>query len=177
MAARLFETTNPGYWAQLVHTEAAEKRDERRRLHLAALGALLLHGVIFSLRLPESGRSITVPEPERPFFAIVPLPSEPRPPVAQPPRRPERARRATIVVPGPPEVDFEPLEPAPLAVSIEVPRIEPVDFIPPPPPPAEPTGPVRYDSTITRPERLHAPLPRYTEQARSVRRLARNRSL
>lgn len=161
-------------WSQYFASAAAAQRSERRRIHAAALAALLLHGLFFALRLPESRRTVLEAPKPIPFllheFRPRPRPVEPPPPtvVAQPTVQP------TIIVPGPPEIDIVPAE-EPILATLEplVPRIGPLDYVPITPPPAPEPAPVRYDSSIDRPQRLYAPLPSYTPTARRVRRQGR----
>lgn len=162
----------PDAWTQYFATAAADQHSERRRVHIAALAALLLHGMFFALRLPEGPVPMAQPEPLRPTARLVdfiwrPRPIEPPPPVAPQPT----AVQPTIIVPGPPEIDIVlPAEPIPLTFDPVAPTIEPLALLPVAPPPLPETGPVRYDASIERPKRLYAPLPAFTPAARRLRR-------
>ena len=164
----------PDPWTQYFAAAAANRRCERRRIHRAALFALLVHALFFALRLPEARRA--APEAAPPIrFPLSEF--RPRPQPAEPPvsvvSEPLEAR-PTIVVPGPPEVDIvHSAEPIPVATHV-LPTVEPLDFLPVEAPPAPPSDrPVRYDTSIERPQRIHAPLPSYTPAARHVRRQGR----
>jgi len=168
-------TPHSDAWTQYFDAAAADQHAERRRVHIAALAALLLHGMFFALRLPEGPAPSAQPEPLRPTARLVdfiwrPRPVEPPPPVALEPT----AVEPTIIVPGPPEVDIVlPAEPIPVTFDPVVRKLEPLDLLPVAPPPPPETGPVRYDPSIEKPERLYAPLPAFTPAARHLRRQGR----
>lgn len=158
-------------WTQYFAAATADEDAEKRRLHGAALVALLLHAMFFALRLPDGPGPAVRPEPLRPTSRLVDLVFRPRPVEPPPPVAPQpTVIEPTISVPGPPEVDIVlAAEPIPVAFDPIVPQIEPLDLLPVAPPPPPETGPVRYDASIDRPLRVYAPLPRYSRAARRIR--------
>jgi TonB family protein len=160
------------YWSHHFRAAAAQRTAEQRRLHAAALAALLVHGLLFALRHPEASRHTFSPVVPR-LFRLQPLQLKPRekePPLPFVPAA-TAAAQPTIVVPGPPEVDPQPVdEPIPIPITL-LPEVDLLAMLPAAPPAVEPVAdlPVRYDSSLARPERLFAPLPAYTDAARRAR--------
>lgn len=160
-------------WACHFRAVATERQAQQRRLHAAAIGALLLHAALFALRLPTPNLDFSQPS-AAPIFRLEPYYPRPRIVEPLPPQvpadTPPRELEATIVVPGPPEVDIAPTvsEPA-LDLGELIPQIDLVAALPLAPPPPIPAEAIPYDPSIERPERLYAPLPTYTPAARRIR--------
>jgi len=166
----------PDSWTQYFAAATADQRTEKRRIHGAALAALLLHGLFFALRLPEGPLPLPTPEPIHPTMRLVDLVLRPR--IVEPPPPPVEPQptviEPTVIVPGPPEIDIV-LTTEPIVVSFDpvVPQIEPLDVLPLEPPPLPAAAPVRYDASIERPVKVFAPLPAYTPAARRIKRQGR----
>ncbi len=169
-------TSQPDPWTQYFAAATADLRSEKRRIHAAALAALLAHGLFFALRFPEGPLPVPQPEPLQPTTRLVDLVFRPR--IVEPPPKPVEPQptvvEPTMVVPGPPEVDIV-LRTEPIAVEFDpvVPQIEPLDVLPLAPPPLPESAPVRYDASIEKPVKVFAPLPAYTPAARRIKRQGR----
>lgn len=159
-------------WTRHFRAAAAEHQAGQRRLHAAAIGALLLHGALFTLRLPAHKLALSEPAPTQ-IFRLQHYRPRPRvvelPPPVTPVDTAPRVTQPTIIVPGPPEIDLVPTlsEPA-LHLAGLIPEIDLLAALPAAPPPM-PAKPVPYDRSIERPERLFSPLPTYTAAARRAR--------
>jgi periplasmic protein TonB len=165
------------YWSLYFSVATAERSAEHRRLQVAAIGALLLHGVLFALRLPEAARPVVETPPAR-VFRLQPLHLKPRMPEPSPPTATSAppVEAPPIIVPGPPDVDVRPAYgPIPLALPDLPSAIDLVAALPQAPPTVAAAAevPVPYDPSLERPQRIFAPLPSYTEAARRARRQGR----
>jgi len=152
-----------------------DEKGERRAMRWAIFGAVVLHLVLFAVRIPFAPSRPDWTAPERAVFAVKQLRFErPEPEPQQAVPRPKREAKR-IPVPDPTPDDPEPILPD--EPEIEMPEfdfeVEGIDdfFIPDGPPPRGPSGPraVRLGGDITPPVKLSGETPGYTEEARQGR--------
>ncbi len=151
---------------------AARDAMESRRLRLAALAAAVFHVVLLIVTFPEL-RAEPDEEPHRVSEVFVVQPLRFKPPA---PRREEIPKRKTkkIPIPDPTPDDPEPLEVEELPLpEIELPATDADVFgIPDAPPGIETFGDgdvLQVGGGVTAPEKIFAPQPRYSEDARKGR--------
>ncbi|MCP3958847.1 MAG: energy transducer TonB [bacterium] len=151
-----------------------ERRREKRVLRWAVAIALLFHGVMFSLTFSSHGTTPSHVTREQKVFVLQQPRFKPPPPSGQP--KPPEKRKKKIPIPDPTPDDPEPI----VDPEIVTPEIEPdlddlVLGIPEAPPAAfgSPSGlgegPFQVGGDIHPPEKIHAPQPAYTEEARKAR--------
>ncbi len=149
---------------------AAQEETERKRLRWAAAGATLFHALMLIITFPE----LRAEPDERPHkvsevFVVQQVRFQP-----PPPRREQIPERKTKKIPIP---DPTPDEPEPLIEDIELPEVDlpPVDatvFGIPDAPEVDTFGPgqvLQVGGGVLAPEKLVAPQPKYTEEARQAR--------
>lgn len=150
---------------------------ESRRLRIALVIAVVLHGLLFLLDIPD--QKVAAEEPPQPqrMYLVNPMPKirekqpEPPPEPREPPPE-ERVRSVPIPMPEVPEM-VEPVERPVEIAPIEAPTVRLADLPPiaipdaPPAPPAD--GPLEVGGAVSAPVKIQAPLPRYTELARRAR--------
>ena len=141
---------------------------DRRLIRWSAACALLVHGGLFLVHFPSLARDLPPPEPAREVFVLRPVRFRPPPP--PPPDPPQPRRRARRVpMPDPTPRAPEPLREPELAFDLDVAVADefelPAFEMPAPPPP----GPIWVRGEVTRPRRIHEPMPVYTEPARRAR--------
>ncbi len=155
-----------------LQTMAAHDAIERRRLRLAAAAAAVFHAVLLIVTFPEL-RAEPDEEPHRVSEVFVVQPLRFKPPA---PRREEIPKRKTkkIPIPDPTPDDPEPLEIEELLLpEIELPATDADIFgIPDAPPSTQTFGDgdvMQVGGGVTAPEKIFAPQPRYSEDARKGR--------
>ncbi len=155
-----------------LHTMAAREAAERKRLRLALFGATMFHAVALIITFPQL-RAEPDERPRRVSEVFVVQQARFKPPA---PRREEIPKRKTKKIPIP---DPTPDEPEPLEVEdlprpeIDLPATDAAVFGIPDAPPAVRTfgdGDVmQVGGGVTAPEKIFAPQPRYSEDARKSR--------
>ncbi len=151
-------------------TFAREEAEDRRVLRASLWGAVGIHLLLLLINFPAvTSEPQEVEEPKREIFRVQEFIYEPPPPPPKDPIPPRRTFKKPMPDPTPddpePIVRFDEVEP-----DIELPSVD-ADFlsIPTAPPPIGPTGPIEVGGDVRKPEKLHAPQPRYTEVARRIR--------
>ncbi len=150
-------------------TFAREEAEDRKVLRASLWGAVGIHLLLLLINFPAvTSEPQEIEEPKREIFRVQEFIYEPPPP---PPENPLPQRRTfKKPMPDPTPDDPEPFvhfDPEP---DLELPPVD-TDFlsIPTAPPPIGPTGPIEVGGDVRKPEKLHAPPPRYTEVARRTR--------
>lgn len=149
---------------------------EGRRLRIALIVAVVLHGLLFLLEIPDQKVAAQEPPQVKKMYLVNRMPRIRQPPPEPPPETREqpreRARRVPIPMPEVPEI-VEPLDRTEVVAPVDVPVLRISDLPPiaipdaPPEPPAD--GPMEVGGDVTAPVKTHAPLPRYPEMARRAR--------
>jgi len=151
----------------------AEQSTDRRRLRIALIAALILHGGFFLFELPKVEATGPTPPQERKVYRLAPTPRL-LPPKPEPIPPPEISRTPRRSIPVPEILIPEPLrdpEPPPPLPWPEVSLDEVWIAAPPPaaPPAPDETGPIPVSGDVRAPVKLLAPQPRYPEAARRIR--------
>lgn len=150
----------------------ATDASERRRLKQALLVAVLFHVLLLVVTFPQLLAEVDdVRQPSKQVFVVQQLRFQP-----PAPRREEIPKRKTKRIPIP---DPTPEEPEPLEIEevldldVDLPEIDPSVFgIPDAPPEAVAFGSgdvLQVGGGVTAPEKIFAPQPKYTEEARQGR--------
>ncbi|MDH3523060.1 MAG: energy transducer TonB [Acidobacteriota bacterium] len=154
---------------------AVHEARERRRMRLAIVGAIVLHAVLFVVRVPFEPSRPDWTAPQRPVFAVQQLRfRQPEPVPQQAIPKPRRAVKR-IPIPDPTPDDPEPILPD--EIELPLPEIDVAEigldefFIPdgPPGPSSGGSGPLRMGGDIVPPVKLAGDTPVYTEEARQGR--------
>ena len=153
--------------------QAMAERDaaEGRRLRMALLGAAVFHAVLLAVTFPDLSAE-PEEDPRRVSEVFVVQPLRFKPPA---PRREEIPKRKTkkIPIPDPTPDEPEPLEVEELLPEIELPASDAAVFgIPDAPPEAVAFGRgdvLQVGGGVTAPEKIFAPQPKYSEEARQGR--------
>ncbi len=149
-------------------TFALEEADDNRILRASLWVAVGFHLLLLLINFPAfEGRVEAIPEKDD-VYHVVPTPIWKKPVV--PPTRipPKRVRLEPM--PDPTPHDPEPFRLEEPVVQVELPEAD-VDYFPIPeaPPAPEPDGPIQVRGEVTKPVKIHAPPPNYTEIARKAR--------
>ena len=151
-------------------TFAREEAQDRRAMRFAVVGALVVHLVIFVVHLPEVAAAVRAPEPQKKIYVVQQVRFEPPPTTT--PQQPQ-IQKHRMPIPDP-----TPDEPEPLRIEEPTPEVDlaAVDDvwidIPDAPPTVEPEeqqGPIEVGGAVTKPVKIYAPQPRYSEIARKAR--------
>ncbi len=166
------ETTTSNHIDRELQAMAARDAAEGKRLRLALAGAAVFHAVLLIVNFPEM-RAEADDRPRQPSEVFVVQQVQFKPPA---PRREEIPKRKTkkIPIPDPTPDDPEPLEIDDLLLTeVELPATDADVFgIPDAPPQAQAFGRgdvMQVGGGVTAPEKIHAPQPRYSEDARQGR--------
>ena len=170
------ETTAPGPgWTEVdreIQALMAKDASERRRLRNALVVAALLHALLLVVTFPALVAEPDAPrKPSKQVFVVQQVRFQP-----PAPRREEIAKRKTKKIPIP---DPTPDEPEPLEIDevldleVDLPETDPAVFgIPDAPPEARAFGSgdvLQVGGGVSAPEKIFAPQPKYTEEARQGR--------
>ena len=152
-------------------TFAIEDEEDNRALKYSMIGAIILHIILFIIHLPEVTAELKKVEKEKKVYVVQQVRFQP-PPQTQVQEAP-KVRAKKVPIPDPTPDEPEPIrleEPEP---EVDLPEVDDVVFsIPDAPPVAEaevPDGPIQVGGDVTKPEKISAPDPQYTEIARKAR--------
>ncbi len=166
------DSTIPTHIDRELQAMAARDAAEGRRLRLALAGAALFHAVLLIVNFPEL-RAEADDSPRKASEVFVVQQLRFKPPA---PRHEEIPKRKTkkIPIPDPTPDDPEPLEVEDLMLpEVDLPATDAAVFgIPDAPPAAQAFGRgevMEVGGGVTAPEKIHAPQPRYSEDARKGR--------
>ncbi|MCG8456156.1 MAG: TonB family protein [Holophagales bacterium] len=134
-----------------------------------ALGAaVVFHIVLLIINWPSFQTVTKAEEKKKKVYVVQQVRFQPPPPKQKQEIPKPKAKKVPIPDPTPDEP--EPIrldEPEP---EIDLPEVDDIVFgIPEAPPVAEPEGPIHVGGDVTRPEKITAPQPQYTEIARKAR--------
>jgi protein TonB len=140
-------------------TFAEEYEEDRKRVRMAVIGAVILHIVFFAEAREEKKKKVYVVKQVR---------FKPPPPKQQQEIPKPKAKKVPIPDPTPDEP--EPIRlPEEIEPEVEMPETDVIFGIPEGPPPDEPTGPIRVGGDVKPPDKVFFPSPQYTEIARKAR--------
>lgn len=149
-----------------------DDRDDNKTLRWTLTLAAVLHLVLLAYHFPDIRKARTLPARE-PGKAFLVQTVRFKPPAPQRKKENPRRKAKKIPIPDPTPDEPEPIEVAELDVpEIDSPLVDDVVFgIPeaPPGPAGGPHGPLQVGGDIRPPEKLYAPQPRYSEEARKAR--------
>lgn len=152
----------------LARTHLFEEAEDNRVLRIAVAVAILLHVGLFLVHLPKMTRVPSAEPRQQKVYVVQPLRfKQPPPRAAQ--RLPERKVKR-IPMPDPTPDDPEP-------IRIEEPEqfdLPPIDDLvigipEAPPEPGSGSAPLAVGGDVIAPEKIYAPTPMYTEEARKAR--------
>lgn len=149
-----------------------EEKDDPRPMRIAVTAAAMVVALMLVLRLPEVEPIEVKPQRVQASYVIQQVRFEP--PAPQPQRTAPRPKEKKRIIPVPDETPDEP-EPIRVAeeveIDIELPEGEAVFGIPDAPPGfgSIPSGVMALDGNIVAPQKIFAPQPAYTEEARQAR--------
>jgi TonB family protein len=147
--------------------DAGDDASDRARLRWAVTLALSAHVALLFLRAPDAAVRIVAEPPARLVHVLETF--RPRPPEAPPERRLPQRRARRVPVPDPTPDAPEPerileLEPVSIDAIDELPVV-----VPPAPPEPAIEGVFDVGGEVSRPVKVYAPAPAYTEIARRAR--------
>lgn len=149
-------------------TYALEEKEDDRALRFSIIGAIIFHVIILAVNFPNFAKQTQAEEKEKKVYVVQQVRFQPPPPKQKQEIPKPKAKKVPIPDPTPDEP--EPIridEPEP---EIDLPEVDDIVFgIPDAPPVAEPEGPIHVGGDVTKPEKLSAPQPQYTEIARKAR--------
>jgi protein TonB len=150
-------------------TFALEYEEDNRKLRWAIGIAVVLHLVLFIIKLPEIVQAAPPPAPKPKVYVVQQIRFKPPTPQQQQEVLKPRAKRVPIPDPTPDE-------PEPIRIveevdrELDIPVDDTVYGIPESgPPSAEPDGPIMVGGDVKPPEKIFSPQPSYTEIARKAR--------
>ncbi len=150
-------------------TFALEEAEDNKVLRASLWFAVVLHVLLLLINFPTF-ESQPAADPGDRVVAAFKI-ERYRPPPPPPPDYVPPEMVKSIAVPDETPHDPEPIRLEKPAAEITLPDVD-TDFIiipDAPPAPPEPTGPYTVAGEVTRPVKIHAPLPRYPERARRPR--------
>lgn len=161
----------PDYSGGAYSTFALEDEEDNKALKYAMIGAFILHIILFVIHLPKVVAELKDVEKEKKVYVVQQVRFQPPPP--QQVQELPKVKSKKVPIPDPTPDEPEPIrldEPEP---EVDLPDLDDVVFaIPDAPPVAEPEmpdGPIQVGGDVTKPEKVSAPDPQYTEIARKAR--------
>jgi protein TonB len=154
------------------NTSLADPEADRRRLRLAVVAALLLHGLLFLASWPREAPQGAEAPAQKSLFVVRRYVY--RPPEPPPPERVVERKRTARTIPVPERLlEEEPIREVERQLPIPEVDLPDLDWveIPETPEPVEevPDGPIPVGGKVRAPVKIHAPEPRYPELARRNR--------
>ncbi len=144
---------------------------EDNRTFRYSLGlAVILHGILLIVKLPDVYGSAVAPPPKPKVFVVQQVRFKPPPPKEE--QQIPKPKSKKVPIPDP-----TPDEPEPIRIDepeeIDIPQVDDLDLfdLPEAPPPPEPSGPIHITGDVKHPEKIpeHDIRPQYTEIARKAR--------
>lgn len=149
-------------------TFALEEVEDNRVMKIALVVAAVFHLVLLAINFPSWQTQATAEKKEKKVYVVQQVRFQPPPPKQKQEIPKKKAKKVPIPDPTPDEP--EPIridEPEP---EIDLPEVDDIVFgIPDAPPVAEPEGPIHVGGDVSKPEKISAPQPQYTEIARKAR--------
>ncbi|MEM6792382.1 MAG: TonB family protein [Acidobacteriota bacterium] len=149
-------------------TFSLEENEDNRAFRFAIIGALIFHAALLIVNFPKFAKQTEAKEKVKKVYVVQQVRFQPPPPKQKQEIPKPKAKKVPIPDPTPDEP--EPIridEPEP---EIDLPEVDDIVFgIPDAPPVAEPEGPIHVGGDVTKPEKISAPQPQYTEIARKAR--------
>ncbi len=149
-------------------TFALEDADDNRILRSSLWIAIGAHLLLLLINFPAFESKAHAKPEKGDTYHVVPTPIWERPKVPKTTIPPKHTRR--VPIPDPTPDDPEPFRLDEPRNEIDLPEVD-VDYFPIPeaPPDPEPQGPIEVGGDVTKPIKIHAPQPNYTEIARKAR--------
>ncbi len=148
-----------------------EGDNDSKVMRWSLVGAVVFHLLLFAINIPSWDRALDIEPAGQKAFVLQQVRFKP-PPVQEqaPPRIKKKARKVPIPDPTPDD-------PEPILRDLDVPQtilaedLSDIEFIgdAPPAPPTPGLGARAISADIVRPEKIFAPQPPYTEEARQAR--------
>ena len=160
--------TAPTSAEQGLLTYVRETREDNRTFRYSLGLAVILHGILLIVKLPDLYGDTVAPPPKTPVFVVQQVRFKPPPPKEE--QQIPKPKSKKVPIPDP-----TPKEPEPIRIDepdeIDIPDVDDLDIftLPEAPPPPEPKVPIHLTRDVTKPERIRAPQPQYTEIARKAR--------
>jgi TonB family protein len=149
-------------------TFALEEVEDNRVMKVALIVAAVFHAILLIINFPSFQTQVQADKKDKKVYVVQQVRFQPPPPKQKQEIPKPKAKKVPIPDPTPDEP--EPIridEPEP---EIDLPEVDDIVFgIPDAPPVAEPEGPIHVGGDVTKPEKLSAPPPQYTEIARKAR--------
>ncbi len=148
-------------------TYVQKTREDNRAFRYSLGLAVILHGILLMVKLPDLYGDVVAPPPKPKVFVVQQVRFKPPPPKEE--QQIPKPKSKKVPIPDP-----TPKEPEPIRIDepdeIDIPEVDALDLrLPEAPPPREPEGPINVAGDVTEPEKLSAPQPQYTEIARKAR--------
>ena len=162
------EPTAPTSAEQGLLTYVEETREDNRTFRYSFGVAVLFHGILLIVKLPDLYGDVVAPPPKPKVFVVQQVRFKPPPPEVE--QQIPKPKSKKVPIPDP-----TPDEPEPIRIDepeqIDIPEVDDLDLfdLPEAPPPPEPKGPIYVTGDVTHPEKISAPQPQYTEIARKAR--------
>ncbi len=150
-------------------TFALEDAEDNRVLKSSLWVAIGFHVLFLMINFPEF-QSEAIAEPEKKqTWRVLPTPRFTPPVVPKTPIPPKRVKK--VPMPDPTPHDPEPIRLEETQAEVQLPEVDEDFFLitDAPPAPPEPQGPIIVAGEVTKPVKIHAPQPQYTEIARKAR--------
>jgi periplasmic protein TonB len=152
-------------------TFAEEDAEDNRFLKYSMGAAALFHIILLAIHLPEMVAEAKTEEKQKKVYVVQQVRFQPPPPKAT--QEIPKVKAKKIPIPDPTPDEPEPIrleEPEP---EVDLPDVDSIIFGIPDAPPAVaeemPDGPIQVGGDVSKPEKLSAPDPQYTEIARKAR--------
>ena len=162
------EAAPPTSAEQGLLTYVQETREDNRTFRYSLGLAVILHGILLIVKLPDLYGDVVAPPPKPKVFVVQQVRFKPPPPKEE--QQIPKPKSKKVPIPDP-----TPDEPEPIRIDepeeIDIPEVDDLDLfdLPEAPPPPEPTGPIYVTGDVTKPEKITDIQPQYTEIARKAR--------
>ncbi|MDE2691990.1 MAG: TonB family protein [Acidobacteriota bacterium] len=149
-------------------TYVQETREDNKTFRYSLGLAVILHGILLIVKLPDLYGDVVAPPPKPKVFVVQQVRFKPPPPKEE--QQIPKPKSKKVPIPDP-----TPDEPEPIRIDepeeIDIPEVDDLDLfdLPEAPPPPEPTGPIYVTGDVTKPEKINEIQPQYTEIARKAR--------
>lgn len=166
---KTLESARPEEYAGAQYSSFLLEDKEDNKIMKWAIGfAAIIHIVLLIINFPEWRTQTEAEEKKKKVYVVQQVRFQPPPPKQKQEIPKPKAKKVPIPDPTPDEP--EPIrldEPEP---EIDMPEVDDIVFgIPDAPPEPEPEGPIHVGGDVTKPEKITAPQPQYTEIARKAR--------
>ncbi|MEM9554942.1 MAG: TonB family protein [Acidobacteriota bacterium] len=146
-----------------------EEKEDSRAMKIGLIAAAVFHAILLIITFPEMRAEPPQKEKQKKVYVVQQVKFKPPPPKQK--QEIPKPKSKKVPIPDPTPDEPEPIrldEPEP---EVDLPDVDDIVFGIPDAPPVvpEPTGPIHVGGDVTKPEKLAAPQPQYTEIARKAR--------